>query len=216
MMPSSLVFAGRYEIHGRVGGGGFGDVFHARDHHMGLEVALKLFRVPSLILATDEATVLTALRGPHVLQVYNADMYQDVPFLATAVAELGSADDWIKASGHAVPVNLVVRWARHALVGLSICHRLNLLHRDIKPSNLFLSSEDNCQLGDFGIATLMDATGHAPTHGSFAIRAPEGFATGMLDIRSDIYSVGVTMFALLVGSFPYGESEGEVRAAFAR
>src|SRR5205807_556377 len=134
---------------------------------------------------------------------------------ATELAKLRSASDWMESVGHPVPIDLAVRWARHALVGLSVCHLRNLLHRDIKPSNLFLQSLDLCQLGDFGVAELMDANGEAAEHGTLQIRAPEGIITGRLTVRSDIYSVGVTLYMLLTGAqFPFGSAtEAEVKVA---
>jgi eukaryotic-like serine/threonine-protein kinase len=150
-------------------------------------------------LATKEAIVLTALESHNILRVYNAASYQDVPYLATAIARLGSTTDWMDRKHHPVPVDLAIKWARHALIGLSACHHRGLLHRDIKPSNLFLESEDHCLLGDFGAATNLDTNGEAQADGTLLFQAPEGLITHTLTVRSDVYSLGVTMYNLLTG-----------------
>src|SRR5688500_11048187 len=138
------LFADRYEQTGYLGGGGFGHVWRVHDHYMGQQAALKLFSVPSLLLAPTAATILTALKSPHVLRARCGGNDQDVPCSAAAVAQLGSVWDWMQQWGHPVPVDLAVRWVRHALVGLSVCHHRNLLHRDIKANNLFLQSLELC------------------------------------------------------------------------
>ncbi len=165
------LFAGRYERHELLGKGSFDYVHRAFDQHMRLDLALKTFnRGAALILATKEAIALTALESHYILRVYNADIHQDVPFLATAIATLGSATDWMQREHHPVPMHLAVTWTRQALIGLSVCHHRGILHRDIKPSNLFLDSEDHCLLGDFGAAATMNADGTASADGTCSFK----------------------------------------------
>ena len=178
-------FGRRYELGEVIGQGGFGVVYRAHDDHLGREVALKLFREAGAVhQAVYEARMLTALEGPHVLRVLNADIYQDVPFTATQIAPLRSAEDQVRGQGTSVPA--AIRWTRHLLLGLDSCHRLNLIHRDVKPSNLFLQNEHLAQLGDFGVAHIGNDAGVVPAQGDPRIRAPRVWATNSGTARSDV------------------------------
>src|SRR5262245_54933695 len=115
-------FANRYERSRELGRGGYGVVWLATDHHLERSVALKLFGRNQNVFAYREAQFLTALESPHVLRVFNADSYQDIPYMATEVAPLGSAEDRIGANP-GVPADVAIRWIRHLLVGLGLCHR---------------------------------------------------------------------------------------------
>jgi serine/threonine protein kinase len=211
--PAVTRFADRYDLHELLGKGSYGFVHRAFDRNQRQDVALKTFsQGAGLGLATKEAIVLTALESHNILRVYNAAIYQDVPYLATAIAKLRSTQDWMDRKGHPVPVDLAIKWARHALVGLSVCHQRGLLHRDIKPSNLFLQSADHCLLGDFGTATTLDANGAALADGTLLFQAPEGLVSNTLTVRSDIYSLGVTMYNLLTGQCPFGGTDAKVRS----
>jgi serine/threonine protein kinase len=179
-----------------------------------MEVALKIFNPgTALIHAYPEARLLTSLAGERVLPVYNADSFHDVPYIATQVAVEGSAEDRLARSPTGVRPDLVRLWIRHLLIGLGSCHDRDLLHRDIKPANLFLHAVDRALLGDFGIAHHLDTLGRAPLAGSPVTIAPEMFRQGWGTIASDIYSVGVTLYRLLTGSWPFdAPTPAEVQA----
>jgi len=196
------IFANRYDIIGNLGQGGFGFVYRAHDLHLDRDVALKTFqRGWQLAAATYEAQRLTSLEGPHILRVFNADRYQDIPYLATEVAALGSAMDFMQGRG--VRPDLAIRWIRHMLIGLQVCHQHHLLHRDVKPGNVFLQSLDLAQLGDFGVSDVMDAAGRTQPHGSWQIRAPEAYTHNVMTVESDIYSTGLALYTMLTGIEPY-------------
>jgi eukaryotic-like serine/threonine-protein kinase len=196
------VFANRYEYFEVLGTGGWGVVRRAHDRHLDREVALKTYPAGAdLLVATWEAQRLMALEGPHILRVFNADKYQDVPYITTEIAPLKSAQD--RAGGYGVRPDLAVRWVRHGLIGLGVCHQARLIHRDIKASNIFLDSEDLAKLGDFGVAAVMNTAGTTQPHGAWSIRAPEAYAVGVVSVRSDVYSMGLTLYQLLTGTNPF-------------
>jgi eukaryotic-like serine/threonine-protein kinase len=200
------VVARRFEITGYLGRGGFGSVWSAFDHNLTRDCALKLFHPGIQVFqAFFEAQILVALQGPYILQVFDADSYMDVPYIATARA-LGSTEQRMNPFG--VDPATAIRWIRDALVGLDVCHRRGLLHRDIKASNLFLESVERVQLGDFGVAAMLDENGQAPAHGDWRIRSPEMVNNGMGGVGSDIYSAGTTLYALLSGRYPFQDSQG--------
>jgi serine/threonine protein kinase len=197
------LFANRYRVTGLLGSGR-NEVWRAHDTHQNQEVALKTFKPGAqTIHVYGEATVLTALRGEHVLEVFNADTFEDIPYIATRIAELGSAEAFIRSNPLGLPPDVVVSWVRQALVGLGACHDRRLVHRDIKPDNIFLDTPEFALLGDFGLVYQLGPDGTAPAEGSPFTIAPEMWATGQGTIASDIYSMGVTAYRLLTGCWPY-------------
>jgi len=206
-------FAGRYEQKNQLGRGHFGRVWRAMDHHLGIDVALKLLKSGTEIdAATYEAQRLMQLRGPHVLPVLNADKYQDIPFVVTYIASAGTAGD--KAKGSGVSPARAIAWVRDMLIGLGVCHDFGLLHRDVKPTNIFLQTEDEALLGDFGLVAAMDGAGEAEPQGLWTTRAPELFDGKRATVRSDVYSAGLTLYQLLTGTDPFWRAtEAETIAA---
>jgi eukaryotic-like serine/threonine-protein kinase len=210
------LFAKRYALRTLLGTGSFGQVWLAHDPHLGIDVALKLFsRGAPTILAYHEARLLTLIASDNILRVHNADTYVDVPYIATAVAAAGTAEDRLSGTGGlGLRPDTVVKWMRHLLVGLDACHARRLVHRDIKPSNLFLHSDDWALLGDLGIARQLDVNGFVPYAGTPATIAPEMYVTGQATELCDIYSAGVTAYRLLTGRWPFdGATPGDLRAA---
>jgi serine/threonine protein kinase len=212
-----VLFADRYEQKTPLGQGGFGVVWRAFDHNQHMEVALKLFKPGSPVIhAYHEARVLTALEGPNVLRVYNADIAEaDIPYIATRIASEGSAEDvLVTSSPFGVHPDTAVMWTRQMLVGLSSCHALGLVHRDIKTSNLFLERSDWAMLGDFGLAHPADMNGRVPNGGTPVTTPPEMIQSGYGTYVSDIYATGVTLYRLLTGLWPFdGQTPAEVFAA---
>lgn len=191
----------RYIIDARLGGGVFGEVWRAEDTHRGTVVALKVLRYTTPSDAWHEATRLTELESPYILRVNNAAMALDVPFLDTALAAGGTLAS--SAAPHGLAVPDAVGRIREMLRGLELCHQRRLLHRDVKPENVFLTGNGRAQLGDFGVSAFMDVNGEAPCHGDPAIRAPEVLRGGACTVLSDVYSAGLTLYAVLVGDLPH-------------
>jgi serine/threonine protein kinase len=193
------ILAGRYEVLGFLGSGGYGEVYRVRDHHLDVTVALKLMRRFAGTNAWAEAQRLMELESDYILKVLNADLDAGVPFLVTKLADSGSADGPMQPIG--VPPERAVRWVRHACRGAARTHASRLLHRDIKPHNLFLTTSDEALLGDFGIAVFMDANGEGRPLGTPVTTAPEVAGGHNTTVASDVYSLGATLYALLSGQF---------------
>lgn len=204
------LFAQRYQVESQLGGSS--NVWVATDTNQDMQVALKVFDPGApTIHAYGEAQLLTALEGEHILRVYNADTYVDIPYIATRIARLGSTEDYLSRHPEGVRPDLVVSWARQALVGLGACHDRALVHRDIKPANIFLDSEHHALLGDFGLAHPIDGQGRVPWEGTPLAMAPEMWENNEGTTVSDIYSMGVAIYRLITGGWPlYADS----RAAF--
>ena len=207
------IFANRYEIRRHLGEGR-NEVYEAYDQHLNLLVALKIFspKTPT-IHVYGEASILTALEGENVLRVYNADIFDDVCYIAAKIAKLGSTEQIRKLNPRGIPASIVVRWIRQALVGLGACHDRGLVHRDIKPENIFLETEHLALLGDFGLVHQVGGRGIVPADGTPVTLAPEMWRDGEGTIRSDIYSMGVSAYRLLTGAWPCdGANRDEIKA----
>lgn len=208
--PSSQIIAGRYQVRASLGGGAFGEVYEVYDLHLQQVSALKLLKKTPLGVWA-EAQVLRQVHGEFILPILNADLAAGAPYVVTEVATHGTlADRVIRHVG--VPVSGAVRWTRQACQGLSRIHDHNLLHGDIKPENLFLNEHDDVLVGDLGLAQLMDAAGATDARGSVTTMAPEVARVGVPGLpvsttrvytaRSDVYSLGATLYWLLSGSQP--------------
>lgn len=209
LAPGTLI-GNRYAVISKLGDGTYGDVYRARDTHQQLEVAVKLMK-HNYGPTWQEAQVLSELESDYILRIRNAALDSGVPFLVTDIAEHGAADVAMNPIG--VDPENAVRWTRHACRGAARTHAARLIHRDIKPGNLFLTGSGGAQLGDFGLAELMDANEEAAPLGTPATKAPEVAAGNNTTVRSDVYSLGATLYALLVGQYAASIGDMPVRDA---
>lgn len=202
----------RYQVREGLGSGSFGQVHEVFDLHLQRVTALKFFQ-PTTSDVWSEAEVLCRVSGEYILPVLNADFAAGVPFIETELAAHGSLADQV--TPHVgVPARQAVTWTRHACQGVARLHDYKLLHRDIKPSNIFLNEKGDALVADLGLAKFWDADGYAEATGTRKTMAPEvanEFLTGQppgntYSARSDVYSLGATLFWMLCGTWPYAGS----------
>lgn len=202
--------AGRYEVIARIGGGASGNVYRVLDHYQQSEFALKLLGRSTV--TWDEAQILTQLQSDFILPIRNADIDGGVRFIVSDLAAKGSTDAHMAPLG--VDPALAIRWVRAAARGATRAHDAGLLHRDIKPGNVFLTADDRAVLGDFGLAKTMDAAGTTDREGTPQTVAPEvAHPSGRCSVRSDVYSLGATLYALLAGRYGHQGQRADVIAA---
>jgi eukaryotic-like serine/threonine-protein kinase len=194
------IFDGQYELLEELGSGLFGEVWKARDQRLDRIVAVKLLKDLDEDTAWQEGQRLTELKSPHILPIYNAGLAIDVPYLVTEYAPEGTVADLIAPAG--IAPRRAIDITRAVLRGLELAHQRRVLHRDVKPSNIFLRTNGDAQLGDFGAAAIMDAADSANGYGDPDIRSPEVLKGGRLTVTSEVYSAGVTLWAMLVGRLP--------------
>ncbi len=213
---------GDFEIMSELGRGGMGIVYAARDGTLGRIAALKLLPARATLdpVAHErliaEAQAASALDHPNVATIYQVGETQDGRrFIAMARYE-GETLRTRLARGSLKPRD-AYDIARQVASGLAAAHAAGLVHRDVKPENIFITNGGLVKLLDFGIATLAGSPrgGHT-TRGTILYMSPEHARRQPADTRSDVWSLGVVLFEMLVGRTPFiGGTAEEVLAAIA-
>jgi hypothetical protein len=200
-----------------LGAGGMGSVYKARDIRLDRFVALKLLR-KELSAEADhaaqlqqEARVMASINHPHVVQVFSSGSDYEQFYLVMEIVDHGSLDDLIEQSKR-VSEEQVLESGIQVAQGLRAAHAKGLMHRDIKPANILFADEHTAKIGDFGlaggVAELTEEVGQI--WGTPYYVAPERLNKEPEDFRSDIYSLGATLFHAVAGVPPI---EGETNSA---
>lgn len=157
LIPVGQFIANRYEVLAALVPGGQGDVYRVLDHYENAVGVLKLLNPATLTAGLwDEAQILRQLADDHILPIRNADVFAGQPFIVTALAEHGTLETTLAAtSGVGLDADRVVTWIRQASIGVARGHDASLVHNDIKPGNLFLTANNECLVGDFGLASVV-------------------------------------------------------------
>jgi len=208
--PDELV-GGRYRLERSLGNGGMGEVFVATDTTLGRRVALKRL---SPAVADDEAAkarffrearALARINSSNVVAVFDAAANGD-PYLVMELIQGTTLREELRRDRRIAPERAVTIAAGVAS-GLAAAHAQGVIHRDVKPSNIFLTTDGEPKVGDFGIARIEhgDQTVTIPgqTFGSAAYMAPEQATDGRVDGRADIYSLGCVLYEMLAGRRPF-------------
>jgi len=224
-----------YEITGRVGAGGMGEVYLARDTTLGREVALKLLPAE---LAGDasrvarlqrEAALLASLNHPNVATLYGLENADDSSFI---VMEYVPGEDLAnRISRGAVPVSETIAIGRQVADSLAAAHDKGIIHRDLKPGNIRVTPDGTVKVLDFGLAKAFGADGevsdlsNSPTImsadrtaagvilGTAGYMSPEQARGKTLDARTDVWSFGCVMYECLTGQVPFkGDTVTDVLA----
>jgi hypothetical protein len=208
---------GRWVVERRVGQGGMGAIYRARDPDTGEAVAIKTVEGSGeRARFVHEARTLAALSAPGIVRYLDHGEAEDgTPFLVMAWLE--GEDLAARLKRGALPVSAVVELGRQAAAALEAAHRAGVVHRDVKPSNLFLVAGDEVRVVDFGISRSREAqtrlTLTGEVLGTPAYMAPEQLQ-GRHDARTDVYGLGATLYEALTGRPPFvGPQPGAVLAA---
>ncbi len=199
---------GQFEILDEIGRGGMATVYRARQRSINRIVAIKV--LPRALMHDPdfherfvrEVDVVAHLEHPHILPIYDFGEVEGMPYIAMRYLAGGSLSQVIQRELPSVralisPLIQVAQALDHA-------HRQGIIHRDLKPGNILLDDAGNAYLSDFGIAKVLNSrlTGSAII-GTPAYMSPEQANGLALDARSDIYSMGIVLFALLTGREPF-------------
>jgi len=216
-----------YRIVSKIGAGGMGEVYRARDARLDRDVAIKLLPAElsqdpdRLKRFAQEAKATSALNHPNILAIHDIGEHEGSPFL---VAELLEGEELRERLDHGkIPLRKVVEFAIQLAAGLAAAHAKGIVHRDLKPENLFITRDGRLKILDFGLAKVtgprsaqVDAT--AETHddltnpgvvlGTIGYMSPEQVVGKPADHRSDIFSFGVILYEMLTGDRAFHADSG--------
>src|SRR5438874_2139812 len=204
-----------FELRETLGTGGMGTVYKARDTQLDRDVALKLLRKdlgPEYAnQLQQEARITASVNHPHVVQVFSFGRDHDQYYLVMELVDRGTLDDLI-AEQKKLPEGDVLRAGIEVTRGLRAAYQKGLIHRDVKPANILFNEEGMAKISDFGLAGIVEP--HGQTSGAIwgtpYYVAPERLNNQPEDFRSDIYSLGATLFHAVAGRPPF---EGETTSA---
>ncbi len=213
--PAGEVVAGKYRLLRLLGVGGMGEVHEAEHLRLGERVALKFLQASSgarpgaAARLVREAQLMARVRSPHVSsRVDVEELESGEPFVVMDLLEGCSLSQLLRERG-ALQVHEAVGLILQACEGLAAAHAVGVIHRDIKPSNLFLTPGGVLKVIDFGLAKArssegLDLTRSDAVFGSPLYMSPEQIrASREVDARTDIWSLGVTLYELLTGRTPF-------------
>jgi serine/threonine protein kinase len=205
---------GKYRVLQPLGQGGMARVYRAYHPQLDRYVAVKVLRQDlageeeMIARFKREAKAVAALRHPHIVQVFDFDTQDDLCYMVMELVEGDSLKTRLtdyRTRGNRLPAGEAVRIVLDALDGLAYAHHAGIVHRDIKPANILLTGDGAAVLSDFGIAQVTGGTQYTKSGvmmGTLQYMAPEqGLARG--DARSDIYSMGIVLYEMLVGEPPF-------------
>lgn len=201
----------RYEIAGKIGVGGMSGVYLAKDTRLGRDVAVKVLKeelaAEDDIKARfgDEAKSAASLVHSNIVNVYDVGEDKGLNFIIMEYINGKTLKELIKAKAPFDSITTISISIQIASA-LSYAHKNKIIHRDIKPQNIMISSNGNVKVMDFGIAraaNISTLTNVVSAVGSVHYFSPEQARGGFIDNKSDIYSLGITMYEMVTGKIPF-------------
>ena len=209
MIKEGVLLGGRYQIMGRIGAGGMADVYKAKDMVLNRYVAVKVlkseFRTDETFVKKfrSEAQAAAGLLHPNIVNVYDVAEDRGVYYIVMELVEGITLKDYIGKKGQLTPKELVGITVQ-VCAAMDMAHSHGIVHRDIKPQNIIISKEGKVKVTDFGIAKATSSnTISTNAMGSVHYTSPEQARGGFSDAKSDIYSLGITMFEMITGRLPF-------------
>lgn len=216
-LPSGSIL-GRCLVTGRIASGSYGVVYRALHRTLNIPVAIKVLHPdllgPESTIARQfhsEAMLLARVTHPNIVRLWDYDDSVVPPYLVLEFVEGHNVAEMIERRG-VLPASLCLKIVSQVADGLSAAHHLGIVHRDIKPGNILVTRDEKAKIADLGLATVADRgrqmhqSPEASTSvaGTVAYLAPEQAGSpGLVDHRSDIYSLGATFYHMLTGRMPF-------------
>ncbi|HUL71922.1 MAG TPA: protein kinase [Vicinamibacterales bacterium] len=228
---------GAYEILARLGAGGMGEVYRARDTRLGRDIAIKVLpedvsSSPERLARMErEARIVAALNHPNIITLHSIEEVAGTRFLTLELVEGRNLAELAPASG--LPVGQLLDLVIPLADALAAAHDKGVVHRDLKPANVMVTREGQVKVLDFGLAKRLETEPHlqeVPTEtvaaplstagavlGTASYMAPEQIVGEPVDARTDLFSLGVLIFEMVTGQRPFaGKRNWEVAAAIVR
>ena len=218
MLNPGTVLGDRYEILEKIGAGGMADVYKAKDHKLNRYDAVKVLKdefasnKSFVSKFRAEAQAAAGLMHPNIVNVYDVGDENGLYYFVMELVEGITLKRYIEKKIR-LSVKEAVSIAIQVSMGIESAHNNGIIHRDIKPQNIIISKEGKVKVADFGIARAASSdtqTSHAM--GSVHYTSPEQARGGYSDAKSDIYSIGITLFEMVTGRVPF---DGETTVAIA-
>ena len=218
MIKIGMLIADRYEILEKVGTGGMADVYKSKDHTLNRYVAVKVLKQEFSENANFvskfrvEAQAAAGLMHPNIVNVYDVGEEKGIYYIVMELVDGITLKNYIAKRGR-LGYKEAVTIALQVSMGLEVAHRNHIIHRDIKPQNIIISRDGKVKVTDFGIAKAATSdTITSNVMGSVHYTSPEQARGGYSDEKSDVYSLGVTLYEMLTGEVPF---DGETTVAIA-
>ncbi len=218
MIRLGMFLGDRYEILEKIGSGGMSEVYRARDHRLNRDVAIKVLKQEfnsdrSFIgKFRTEAHAAACLSHPNIVHVFDVGDEEDIHYIVMELVEGITLKTYISRKGK-LEIRETIGIAMQVAQGIEAAHEQHIVHRDIKPQNIIISRDGKVKVTDFGIAkAATNETITSSTMGSVHYISPEQARGGYCDERSDIYSLGITIYEMLTGQVPF-EGDSAVSVA---
>ena len=218
MLKVGMFIQNRYEIISRIGTGGMADVYKAKDHKLNRFVAVKVlkkeFREDKVFISKFrvEAQSAAGLAHANIVNVYDVGEEAGINYIVMELVEGITLKEYISNKGR-LSAREATSIALQISAGLEAAHNNGIIHRDVKPQNIIISTDGKVKVADFGIARAASTnTINSGAMGSVHYSSPEQARGGYSDEKSDIYSLGITMYEMLTGHVPF---DGDTAVAVA-
>ena len=209
MVKNGIILGKRYEVISKIGAGGMADVYKGKDHmlnrYVAIEVLKKEFKEDENFVRKfrSEAQAAAGLIHPNVVNVYDVGEDRGLYYMVMELVEGITLKEYIDKKGrlsHKETISIAIQMC----TGIGVAHAANIIHRDIKPQNIIISKDGKVKVTDFGIAKATTSnTISSNAMGSVHYTSPEQARGGFSDQKSDIYSIGITLYEMVTGQVPF-------------
>ncbi|MCI8455463.1 MAG: Stk1 family PASTA domain-containing Ser/Thr kinase [Lachnospiraceae bacterium] len=220
ILKAGTMLQERYEVLERIGSGGMSEVYKAKCHKLNRLVALKVLKAEFTSDAgfvskfKMEAQAAAGLSHPNIVNIYDVVDEGDLHFIVMELVEGITLKNYILKKGR-LDGREAIGIAIQVAQGIEAAHEQHIIHRDIKPQNMLISKDGKVKVADFGIARAVSSqTMSSSVVGSVHYISPEQARGGYSDERSDLYSLGISMFEMVTGRLPF-DGENTVTVALA-